>query len=178
MKVLVLTNCVGHEIQCPVFDAADKLGAEKKQFGEMLRKTVEQQRVQFIGEEASYAWETTMARELGVCWKNIDMPLDERKRRGIFEEQQQRGCVPKYLGRDAKTKLLDEGYQQDVGDGWVQLQPRLPSDAIREQFMFDSVQQNAGGKDSVLVICGIMHGEKLAERFRQTGAAVEVQNWP
>jgi len=74
--------------------------------------------------------------------------------------------------------LLEEGYQRNVGDGWVELEPRLPSDVAREQFMFDRVQEHAGDAHSILVICGIIHSEKLAERFRGFGAHVEVEIWP
>lgn len=178
MRVLILANRVGHEIQRPVLQDGDALQVRKKEFEEILRRTVEQRGIQFIGEEASYKWETTTARTLGVRCENIDMPMEERERRGIEKEQQQRIRVPSYLGDQATTVLLEEGYQRDVGNGWVELEVRLPSDEIREQFMFDRVQQNVGGADSILVICGIIHSEKLGERFREIGAQVEVEIWP
>jgi hypothetical protein len=178
MRILVLANRVGHEIQRPVVQSGDTLEIQKKQFGELLRRKVEERQIQFIGEEASHKWGTTTARTLGVRWENIDMPMEERERRGILEEQQQRNRVPSYLGDQAKTVLLEEGYQRDVGNGWVELEVRLPSDVDREQFMFDRVQENIGDADSVLVICGIIHSEQMAERFRGIGARVEVEVWP
>ena len=44
--------------------------------------------------------------------------------------------------------------------------------------MFDRIQENAGDADRIIVICGIIHSEKLSERFRETGAQVEVEIWP
>jgi hypothetical protein len=177
-RLLIVGNRVGHDIQRIVLDSSDKLKAQKQEFREMLRKRIDERHTQFIGEEASYKWEGTTAQTLGVRWTNIDMPMDERERRGILEEQMQRRRVPSYLGDQARTVLLEEGYQRDVGNGWAELEVRVPSDVIREQFMFDRVQENAGDADRIVVICGIIHSEKLAERFRDTGAQVEVEIWP
>jgi hypothetical protein len=178
MRVLVLANRVGHEVQRPVSQEGDSLQVRKVEFEEMLRRLVEQRQIQFIGEEASYDWETSTARALGVRWENIDMPMFERERRGILDEQKQRARAPRYLGDQARTVLLEDGYQRDLGNGWVELEVRLPSDVVREQFMFDKVQEHVGDADSILVICGIIHGHKLAERFRRSGASVEVETWP
>jgi hypothetical protein len=178
MTILILANRVGHEVQRLVLDDGDKLRAQKQDFGEMLRRRIEERGIQFIGEEASHRWDTTTARTLGVRWANIDMPMDERERRGIAEEQKKRIRVPSYVGDQARTVLLEDGYQRDVGDGWVELEVRLPSDVTREQFMFDSLQENIGNADSILVICGIIHSNQLAERLRQLGAKVELEIWP
>jgi hypothetical protein len=178
VKILIIANRVGHETQRPVLQGDDKLGVQKSEFREMLRRKLDERRIEFVGEEASHKWETTTAKTLGVRWKNIDMPMEERERRGILEEQQQRFRVPSYLGDQARTALLEDGYQRDVGNGWVELEPRLSSDVVREQFMFDRVQEHRQDADRILLICGIIHSEKLAERFRQLGAEVEVEVWP
>lgn len=177
-RVLIVGNRVGHDVQRIVLDDNDKLKAQKQEYGEMLRKRIEKKGIQFIGEEASHKWEATTAQNLGIRRVNIDMPMEERESRGIAEEQRQRSRIPSYLGDQARNVLLEEGYQRNVGDGWVELEPRLPSDVAREQSMFDKVQEHAGDADSILVICGIIHCEKLAERFRGIGAQVEVEIWP
>ena len=166
-RLLIVGNRVGHDIQRIVLNSSDKLKARKQEFREMMRKRIDERHTQFIGEEASYKWEGTTAQTLGVRWGNIDMPMDERERTGILEEQMQRPRVPSYLGDQARTTLLEEGYQRDVGNGWVELEMRVPSDVIREQFMFDRIQENAGDADRIIVICGIIHSEKLSEKIRE-----------
>jgi hypothetical protein len=83
-----------------------------------------------------------------------------------------------YLGEDASTGLTEDGHQKEVGGGWVLIAHRVPSDEIREQYMFDKVMQEADGAESVLVICGISHSRQLAERFRQNASnVVEIEYW-
>jgi len=179
MDTLILANRVGHEVQklqCAEDDSVRR--ALKQQFEELLKRRIRERGVQFIGEETAYDIDTT-AQELGLSWANIDMPKAERKKRGIAEEQRRRNRIPSYLGDDATTKLTAEGYQRDVGDGWVELEPRLPSDSIREDYMFDRVLGEAGYAQSIVVICGILHSEELAKRFRRNSAnKVEVEPWP
>jgi hypothetical protein len=80
---------------------------------------------------------------------------------------------------DARTGLTTEGYVRDVGNGCLELEPRLPSDAIREEYMFERVLNEAGDAQSVVVICGILHSHELAKRFRSSESnKVEVEPWP
>lgn len=45
--------------------------------------------------------------------------------------------------------------------------------------MFNSIRENAGHAERILIICGILHGNQLAESFRQIGgASVEIEIWP
>lgn len=178
MRVLILANRVGHEVQklhCAEDDST-RAGL-KQQFEELLRRRIAERGVQFIGEEADFDF-TTTAQSLGIPRANIDMPEAERVKRGIAEEQRRRIRVPSYLGSDARTGLTTEGYQRDLGNGWVELEPRLPSDTIREEYMFDRVLEEAGNAQSIIVICGILHSEELAKRFRvNDSSTVEVEPW-
>ena len=134
---------------------------------------------QFIGEEASYKWEGTTAQTLGVRWGNIDMPMDERERRR--NSWRSRCNAPAFRAIWAikqELRFLKKGINAMLAMAGVELEVRVPSDVIREQFMFDRIQENAGDADRIIVICGIIHSEKLSERFRETGAQVEVEIWP
>jgi hypothetical protein len=177
MNILIIANRVGHEVQKPQC-AEDDLAQLKQKLEQILRRKVKERGVEFIGEEADFDSET-IAERLGLPWANIDMPKAERESRGIAEEQKRRIRVPSYLGSDARTGLTTEGYQRDVGSGWVELEPRLPSDTIREEYMFERVIKEAGDAQSITVICGILHSEELAKRFRRSGTnKVEVEPWP
>jgi hypothetical protein len=173
-----LGNGSGHDtqgVQSADDAAADK--ALKAGFEALLSRRIAERDVQFIGEEAKFGVRT-IAQSLGPRRENIDMPMAEREARGIAEEQKCRACVPMYLGEDASTGLTEDGYQKEVGGGWVLITHRVPSDEIREQYMFDKVMQEADGAESVLVICGISHSRQLAERFRQNASnVVEIEYW-
>jgi hypothetical protein len=162
-------------IQTADDSSADK--ALKTEFEALLKRRIAERGVQFIGEEAKFGVQT-IAQILGPRRENIDMPVAEREARGIAEEQRGRSYVPTYLGQGASTKLTEEGYQKDVGNGWVLTTHRVPSDEIREQHMFDRVMQEVEKAESVLVICGILHSRQLAERFRyEANNVVEIESW-
>jgi hypothetical protein len=178
MHILVLGNGSGHDTQS--VQSADDTAANKAlkaEFEALLKRRIAERGVQFIGEEAKFGVRT-IAQFLGPRRENIDMCVAEREARGIAEEQKGRTYEPRYLGEDACTQLTEDGYQRGVGNGWVLITHRLPSDEIREQYMFDRVMQEVGDAESVLVVCGIAHSRQLAERFRhEAGNVVEIEYW-
>jgi hypothetical protein len=176
VNVLVIGNGVGHEIQ-KLRVENDSLTVQKRRFENFLKQRITNRQVEFIAEEA-YPNTETIGKHLGVSWANIDMPQEIREAKGIAEEQRSRGRTPQYLGNEATTKLDDDGYQIDLKNGWVEIEPRLASDDLREQYMYEQTILEAGSAKSIILICGIIHSNKLAERFRSINAnSVEVEFW-
>lgn len=177
-KVLIVGNRVGHEVQ-KIRTPDDRHAAAKDALKALLAQRIAQRAVQFIGEETQYGYETIAetlkTREKG--WINIDMPMQEREAVGIAEEQRNRGCIPSYVGEEARCQLTEDGYEQSVGDGWIQLVPRLASDEVREQYMFEQVTNNLEKADSILILCGVLHSQALGSKFRQAGFEVEIEFW-
>jgi hypothetical protein len=178
MKLLIIGNAFGHDAQY-LEDAQDKpeMAALKGEFRFLLQNKIADRSVQFIGEEAKYGVQT-IAQDLGIRRENIDMPMEERKARGLDKEQANRPWAPMYLGPDAKNQLTKTGHQKDAGNGWVHTSYRVPSDAEREKYMFDRVLAELKGADSVLIICGILHSLQIADLFsRNSSNTVEVEFW-
>ncbi|HTW45470.1 MAG TPA: hypothetical protein VMD58_07990 [Acidobacteriaceae bacterium] len=177
MKILIIGNDIGHEIQKVQASDDDPLRIDKQRFEQTLRNLIADYRIEFIGEEFVFGSESA-AQQLGLPWANIDMDDEMRKATGISKEQKQRNFVPRWIGDDAKSGLTSEGYQRQSDiEGWVTIERRLESDSIREDWMFDQVVAKSGAANSVLVICGIQHAEKLAEKFRRDSTnVVEVKS--
>ena len=177
-RVLIIGNCVSHEVQ-KVRTANDGHAKAKDVLKSLLVQRITERTVRFIGEEAQYGHET-IAETLKTRkdgWINMDMPMQERDAAGIAEEQRDRGCIPRYVGEEARCQLTENGYEQSVGNGWIQLIPRLPSDEIREQYMFDRVVENFNSVDSILLLCGVLHSQALAAKFGEAGFEVELEFW-
>jgi len=176
VNVLIIGNCVGHRVQEAQIED-DPLASEKKHFENLLRSEILRFRVEFIGEEALEGSET-IAKHLGIPWANIDMPQAIRGAKGIANEQSTRPRIPTYIGPGARNELTEAGYQIVQGGGWVVLEPRLPSDIVREEYMFDRAVREAARLKSIMVICGVNHLLELQRRFRSKyGDQVEVKLW-
>ena len=50
---------------------------------------------------------------------------------------------------------------------------RVPSDGIREEFMAWKTLKIAGKVQSIMIVCGRLHTDALAERFRKAGHEVD-----
>jgi hypothetical protein len=164
MNVLVLG--VDHEIQRV---DAWRPDAMKAAYRALLISKIEQNGIQFIGEEAPPAGQTVgqhLAVELALPfpWRNIDMPEQARKDAGIYEEQMAR--VPVHQSGTAQTHFDPGGFYLDLKNGSHLFCPRIPSDKIRENYMLNRAVEGAGDATSIMVLCGSHHIEALAERFR------------
>jgi hypothetical protein len=149
----------------------------KERFEALLRNTIAKYQSNFIGEEATHNQET-IASSMGIPWENIDMSIPLRESCVIAEEQRSRPWYPKYVGPDAKPRFTGEGYEKLAGGGWVTVQTRVASDAVREIYMFDRVVQESGGARSLMIICGIAHSQALAKLFREEyGDCVHIEPW-
>lgn len=176
MKILIIGNGVGHNVQL-LRTQDDPLDEPKRKFEIFLREQIAICGPNFIGEEALEN-EETIAGKLGYPWANIDMPAAVRESAGIAEEQLHRPRFPKFLDDEAKTQLTKDGYERDVGGGWVDVEARVPSDTVREQYMVERIAQDGANATNVIVICGIAHSEVLREKLQEIhGDCVQVKRW-
>jgi hypothetical protein len=147
--------------------------AQKSKYREFLSQLIRERSVEFIGEEQSPGRATIageIAKSLGIPWQPIDMSESEKKKLGVPKKS---GNEPRYLGADAYTQLTEEGYQANLGDGWVDIERRHPTDNVRDDFMFDRVICGVGSVNSVLVLCGYNHLIQLKRKFREAGHDVD-----
>jgi hypothetical protein len=110
-----------------------------------------------------------LAQSLCIRWEPVDMGEQEKRGLGIPKKW---GRNPMYLGDAACTKLTEEGYQRDLGNGWVEIELRHPGDTTRDEFMFDRVMDVAGDAKSVMLLCGYNHVLQLERKLRQAGHEV------
>jgi hypothetical protein len=168
MKVVILG--LAHAVQTT--DGTCSV-VQKAEYRKLLSQLVAERSVEFIGEEQSPGHPTIageLANSLGVRWEPIDMSESEKESRGVPKKW---FVVPRYLGAEARTCLTEEGYQRDLGNGWVEIEPRHESDKMRDEFMFNHVICGAGNAKRVLVLCGYNHLLQLKQKFLEAGHDVD-----
>lgn len=169
MKILIIG--VGHGFQqpktgtdqCPVATRKDLLKR-------LIMKRVNERGIKFVGEEIGFTDEVgaesveTIAQQVavsqaGVSWKNIHISKAAEKALGITEEQE---------SRESKSLEMLDGVP-------AYKERRLPSDAIREEYMVWRATAGARKVDAenILILCGSLHAEEMAKRFRRDGHQVE-----
>lgn len=128
-------------------ESVDELWAEerktKERFYELIKNIVESERIQFIGEECRQGQKTiprVLSTELCCRYAEIDMPVQERDRRGIARDYQS-------LGEEERTRVYN----------------------IREEYMVQKVYSESNVGARKLIVCGAEHLERLAARFGQSG---------
>jgi hypothetical protein len=128
-------------------ESVDELWAVERQtkerFYELTKDAMESERIQFIGEECKRNQKTiprTLATELHCSYAEIDMPVDERARRGIARDYQT-------LGEEERTRVYN----------------------IREDYMVQRVYSESNVGFRKLIVCGAEHLKGLEARFRQVG---------
>ncbi|MGA3055926.1 MAG: hypothetical protein ABSD63_17100 [Candidatus Korobacteraceae bacterium] len=147
--------------------------AQKSGYREFLSQLIRERSAEFIGEEVSPGRATIageLAMSLGIPWEPIDMSESEKEKLGVPKKW---GTEPTCLGADACTQLTEEGYQRNLGNGWVDIERRHPTDKVRDDFMFDRVICGVGSVNSVLVLCGYNHLIQLKRKFREAGHDVD-----
>lgn len=125
----------------------------KNRYERLLKQLVKDRAVGFLGEE-TYLNERSIAKRVansvnGVHWEPIEMSSEERDAFGITENQNNRP-------RANET--------------------RVSSDPIREEYMVRTALEKAGNARSVLILCGRIHADALAERFREAGHDVDTDD--
>jgi hypothetical protein len=131
-----------------------KTAAQKTRLETLIRQEIAARNVQFISEEAdprihTIAQEIANSATPSIPWENIVMTEQQRRDAGIFEALQNRRV-------DRRPTTW----------GYIEIEHRVPADDIRENFFMDRTIERAGAAESVLVLCGDMHTEALATKFR------------
>jgi hypothetical protein len=163
MNVLVLG--VDHEIQRV---DAWRSAAMKAAYKALLTSKIQENGIQFDGEEAPPGGQTvahSLTAELALPrpWRNIDMPEQARKDACIYEAQMQR--VPVHQPGAVQTHFDAAGFYLDLKNGSHLFCPRVPSDAVREDYMIARALEGAGEASRIMILCGNFHVKGLAERF-------------
>jgi hypothetical protein len=115
----------------------------KEQFYDLTKHVIESERIDFVGEECKHDQKTiprALATELGRRYAEIDMPVEERDRRGIARDYQS-------LGEDVRTSVYN----------------------MREDHMVQRVYLESSISLRKLIVCGAEHLKGLEARFKQEG---------
>ena len=163
MNVLVFG--IDHEIQ--MVDAW-RSAAMKAAYRALLTSKIQQNGIQFIGEEAPPAGQTvahSLTAELALPrpWRNIDVPEQARRDAGIYDEQTERVSVRQ--PGIVQTHFAPGGFYLDLKNGSHEFCPRVPSDDVKEGYMIARALEGAGEAGNIMILCGNLHVEGLAERF-------------
>ena len=110
-------------------------------------------------EEMTIAHQLARRNEPAILWRNIDMTDDERRAKGIFDEQDDR---PQRL-------VFNDGPMPEM------IWDRIPSDCIREDFFVSRILETANGDGRVLVLLGNGHAAPVTDKLRAIGHTVCIQ---
>jgi hypothetical protein len=118
----------------------------KKRFYELTKDVISTERIEFVGEECRGGQKTiprVLAGELGCNYAEIDMPVEERDRRGIARDYQR-------LGEEERARVY----------------------SIRENYMVQRVYSESNVSIRKLIVCGAEHLKGLQSQFLQSGEQV------
>ena len=142
----------GHETQ--------EVATAKATLGRVIREVAQRAQIDLICEECdprllSIAQRFAYEHIPRIPWKNIFMTAQERQEAGICEALQ---------NRPSDTIQEGEGLLRTVDI-------RIPEDDVREQFFANECIMEAErvGANTILVLCGDMHVDSLAEKLRARG---------
>lgn len=124
---------------------------QKHHFVEAIERIIVEIRPALVGEEINQGADTfaaDSARKHGCDYLNVDMS----------EPQRRQAAIPRSYS-DNRT-----GHSEEELARW---------DRMREEFMVDATIRNLNGRN-VLVICGRLHQNNLAQLFRDRGHEVRV----
>jgi len=169
MHVLIIA--INHQIQSAMIGSMSTNGnleaferGQKEAFGEMIRVQIRQRGVQFVGEEARHGQETVAQRVCGMeqCrHANIEKEPEERQRRQI----------PLNYWEDPNVSEAD----------------KARFNCEREAYMINRTITGAGQAENVILICGRLHRDAIAEDLRRREHIVDeidlqdqswyIENW-
>lgn len=164
---------IDHEIQKVDAWRSEEM---KTAYRELVTTLIEARAVQAICEEADGVDETVghqLAIQFGLPfgWTNVDMPEQARRDAGIFKEQMNR--VPIQRPGTVATRFENGAFYLDLKNGTHLFVPRVPSDAVREEYMCQRVIAVAREANNVLVLCGNFHIDGLAMRLGLLGNTIQ-----
>jgi hypothetical protein len=164
MQILIIG--INHQIQPVQIKSASSDGKaeeferdQKERFGALLRTEIQKRGVQLVAEEALHGEETVTGRvcQIEKCkYANVEMTPEERASRNI-----------------------PAGYNEDI--------PNLSEDEKercnreREEHVVTKTLAAAGDANSVIMVCGRFHTNRLATLFHDRGHTVQttdLQNQP
>jgi hypothetical protein len=122
----------------------------KEKFYLVTEEIILNQAIKFIGEECKPGQDTIarkLAMELGRKYAEIDMSSEERERKAIPKGYEK-------LGSDEQRRC----------------------NALREDYMLEQAYRESTLETSKLIVCGALHVEGLADRFRERGEDVTTRN--
>ena len=169
MKILIIG--IGHGFEEPKTAADPYPVANGKNLLKRLVMTrLNERRIEFVGEEAGFTDDAgtksvdTIARQIavsqsGLSWKNIHITKVAENALGITKEQE---------SRESRSLQILDGVP-------VIKECHLPSDAIREEYMVwrATTEARKVNAANILILCGSVHAEEMAKRFRRDGHQVE-----
>jgi hypothetical protein len=115
----------------------------KEQFYELTRKIIQAKKIQFVGEECKPNQRTiprVLASEFDCGYAEIDMPLEERERRGVARNYQE-------LGEQERDRVY----------------------VIREGYMVERIYSESTVEMHKLIVCGAEHMKGLLARLAEHG---------
>jgi len=122
----------------------------KEKFYSVTEEIILDQAVKFIGEECKPGQNTIprkLGTELGCKYAEIDMNSEERERKAIPKGYER-------LGSDEQKRC----------------------NALREDYMLERTYRESTLETSKLIVCGALHVEGLANRFRERGEEATTRN--
>jgi hypothetical protein len=122
----------------------------KEQFYELSKEIIRGEQIQFIGEECMPNQKTiprVLASELGCNHAEIDMPLEERAKRGIERNYQE-------LGEAVRDRVY----------------------AMREEYMVERIYSESSPEMRKLIICGAEHIKGLHARLAERGERIALRD--
>ena len=156
MRVLIIS--VNHQIQPAEIRGMSTDGRveaferdQKERFIQMLQTEIRKRGIRFIGEEARHDEATIAQRMRGfenLQYANIEMTPQERESRNI---------PPNYA--DTRSSLSEA--------------EKARCNREREEYMCAKILAEAGGRESILVICGRTHAGAIAGKLRELGHSIE-----
>lgn len=155
MRIVMLG--VNHQIQGRKVCSASTDGSaerfetdQKERFTQLVRDLIQEHGIGFVAEEARWGDESLAERlcnEQNCQYANIEMTGEERAKRKI-----------------------EPGYNENPE---VSPEEKARGNKEREDYMAEQILTTAEGIENVLVVCGRMHSDQLADRLRSSGHAVE-----
>jgi hypothetical protein len=141
-----------------------EIAVQRDQLEALIRRELTGRSIRFIAEESdpripTIAQQIASSSSPPIAWMNIVMTEQQRRAAGIFEDLQNRPV-------DRKPMFF----------GYIEIEHRVPADDVRENFFMAETIAGAGTIQSALVLCGDMHTEALATKFRAAGHSADTND--
>jgi hypothetical protein len=161
MDILILG--IDHTIQhiAPSGEREQYVDNDQRKRYELLLKQIRvEHRIQFIAEETHPKCGIAIGKQVAdslrppIRWANIEMPIEEQKKRGIYDKLQNRKGCPR-----VGTKEV-----------WFDTEDRVEgADDEREEYWIRRILEEAAGAQNILVICGEQHVGELGKKLKRDG---------